>query len=320
MSLLDIFPSPSSHSHTSYLSTCNIHTHHQKQTEYYEYLNANHITEIMASEKTSGPIAKLVERVKGPKTFSPEKIEQLTAAVQNEYGYLDNVLGFAPEIPTDADRIMYQELAQTPENLCKDCDHAHICHERHQKASFIRLHDPLQSQHYHKTCFRKKLPTPCWDCAICYEDNALTPEDTIEDEIKPKYGWVWRDSVTIGGTKGHLIYQVPDSPAPIRTRDGFAIPWTRFYCQEHKPTDIAGDMRCAKRTPIKDLIKETSTETAERAERCHQQFEKYALKERFVDNEDAGYYGFLLDTTDLNTEECFAVLSLFDVSHDSSSL
>lgn len=130
----------------------------------------------------------------------------------------------------------------------------------------------------------------------------------------PKYSWVWRDTKTINGITGHFVYQFPDNANPIRTRDGFAIPWHRSYCGVHLPKNPAAALKRANRVAIKDLIEEDCRETKARAERCNAIIEKFGTKAVHIKIEGNKYYGFILDTTEVDTEDRMAVLSLFDVS------
>jgi hypothetical protein len=50
-----------------------------------------------------------------------------------------------------------EAIARASEKKCKDSDHPHIDHERHQKDNFIHIHDPVQKQYYHLACFRNTL-------------------------------------------------------------------------------------------------------------------------------------------------------------------
>lgn len=130
----------------------------------------------------------------------------------------------------------------------------------------------------------------------------------------PEYGWVWRDSKTINGTTGYLVYQVPNSSSPIRTRDGFAIPWHSHHRETNVPDDPAVELKLENRVAIKDLIEEDWEKTKSRVNDCGQTMKKLQDKMGNVNTENSQYYGFILDTTELVNEHCLAVKILFDVS------
>jgi hypothetical protein len=119
----------------------------------------------------------------------------------------------------------------------------------------------------------------------------------------PKYRWVWRNTKTINGITGHLVYQVPDNANPIPTREGFAIPWHRYYCGGHLPKTPAAALKRAKRVAIKDLIEEDYRETKAWAKRCNAIIGKFGTKAVHIKIEGDKYYSFTLDTTELYTED-----------------
>lgn len=270
----------------------------------------------MASEQKSNPIANLAHKVLSSQS-RPETSEKLAAELQKRYRKHVNVLAFISKIAHPSVLLAQKKdgaTARPSEKKCKDCDHPHIDHERHQTDGFIHIRNPVEKRHYHSACFRNILPSPCWDCSECYEDNKLSAGDIVEHEAMPKYSWVWRDTKTINGITGHLVYQVPDNANPIRTRDGFAIPWHRYYCGGHLPKNPAAALKQAKRVAIKDIVEEDYRDTKARAERCNAIIEKFGTKSIHIKIEGDKYYGFLLDTMELDTENRMAVLSLFDVS------
>ena len=117
----------------------------------------------MASEQKSNPITNLVHKVLGSQS-KPETSEQLTAELQKRYGKHINVLAFISKVADPSvllARKKDEAIARASEKKCKDCDHPHIDHERHQTDSFIHIHDPVQKQHYHSAYFRNTLPSPC---------------------------------------------------------------------------------------------------------------------------------------------------------------
>lgn len=268
----------------------------------------------MISEKKTNLISNLVDKIKGSKS-APVMSDDLATEVQKQYGKYVNVLAFISKIAESSVLLAKKndESDTAVSEKCKHCDHLHVDHERYQTDSFIHFHGPVQKQQWCDVCFRAALSSPCWDCSECYEDNQLSADDDVEHEAMPKCGWVWRDTKTINGTTGHLVYQVPDSKTPIRTRDGYAIPWHRNYCQDHLPKNPAADLKRANRAAIKDLIEQSYAEAKALADTCKEVIESSGTKDFKVELENRNYYGFILDTTELSTVYDVAILTLFDV-------